>query len=279
MAQQLTIRESTQQLVSVIRGQDYQQKFKEMLPPDVSVERFTAVLVRAVQEDPNLAKPDTNRASLLLACQRAAQDGLIPDKREGALVMYGKDVQWQPMILGLRKILATSGFDIRAEVVHENDHFDYQLGDDARIEHKPPKLGQDRGKVIGAYAIATDRDGRQYRDVMSLAEINQVRAVSRSQNGPWKQWFNEMAKKTVAKRLIKTLPVTNDRLRDAINADNEADIDLDRRPTASDTARAVQAAASGQPPADSSVIEGEFQHVDASDQQPDERDDFAHPLD
>lgn len=279
MAQQLTIRESTQQLVTVIRSTDYQQKFKEMLPPDVSVERFTAVLVRAVQEDPNLAKPETNRASLLLACQRAAQDGLIPDKREGALVMYGKDVQWQPMILGLRKILGTSGFDIRAEVVHEHDHFEYELGDNARIVHRPPMLGQDRGKVIGAYAIATDRDGRQYRDVMSLAEINQVRAVSRSQNGPWKQWFNEMAKKTVAKRLIKTLPVTNDRLRDAINADNNADIDLDRRPAASDTARAVQAAVSGQAPVQNeSVIDGEYQHVDTSGQQTEERDDLD-PLD
>lgn len=260
MAQQLTLRENQKQLVEVIRGPDYQEKFRQMLPPDVDPGRFTAVLVRALQEDPNLAKPDTNRASLLLACQRAAQDGLIPDKREGALVMYGKDVQWQPMILGLRKILALSGFDIRAEIVREKDVFDYELGDDPKITHKP-FMGGDRGKVTYAYAVATDRDGRKYRDVMSKEEIDKVRAVSRSQNGPWSKWFDEMAKKTVAKRLIKTLPITNDRLQDAIAADNAADIDLDRQPTRSSVAERVQAAAQGQAPADD-VIDGDFERVD-----------------
>jgi recombination protein RecT len=264
MTQQLTIRDSQRQLVEIVRGPDYQQKFKSMLPADVNPERFTAVLVRALQEDPNLAKPSTDRASLLLACQRAAQDGLIPDKREGALVMYGNQVQWQPMILGLRKILALSGFDIRAEVVFANDEFDYSLGDEAFITHKPARLGMERGAAIGAYAIATDRDGRKYRDVMSLAEINKVRAVSRSQNGPWKQWFDEMAKKTVAKRLIKTLPITNERLQDAIAADNAADINLDAgQPKRSSVAEQVQSAARG------SVIDGEFAQVPADDGQDD----------
>ena len=264
MAQQLTLRESTQQLVSVVQSESYQQKFKQMLPPDVDVGRFTAVIIRAVQEDPNLAKPETDRASLLLACQRAAQDGLIPDKREGALVMYGKQVQWQPMILGLRKILATSGFDIRAEVVCENDTFDYDLGDNPTITHKAPPLGQKRGAVIGAYAIATGDDGRKYRAVMDRAEIDKVRNVSRSQNGPWKDWFDEMAKKTVAKRLIKTLPITNDRLRAAIDNDNATDIDFDARRQPSDAARAVQDAIRETPPEDvidstATVVEDENQ--------------------
>lgn len=262
-SQQLTLRDSQRQLVEIVRGSDYQQKFRSMLPADVNVERFTAVLVRAVQEDPDLAKPSTDRTSLLLACQRAAQDGLIPDKREGALVMYGQKVQWQPMILGLRKILALSGFDIRAEIVREKDTFDYELGDEPKITHKP-FMGGDRGKVIYAYAVATDRDGRKYRDVMSKDEIDKVKAVSRSKNGPWAQWFDEMAKKTVAKRLIKTLPVTNERLQDAIAADNAADIDLDRTeaPKRSSTAERVQAAAQGQSPADDAVIEGDFERVD-----------------
>jgi recombination protein RecT len=222
--QAMTLRQNTQQFIEVIRSPDYQAKFQSMLPGDVKVGRFTEVVLRAVQEDPNLLNPATDKTSLFLACQRAAQDGLMPDKREGALVMYGKTVQWQPMIGGLRKKLAEAGFDMRAEVVYENDVFDYDLGDNPGITHKAPPLGQDRGKAIGAYAIATNlATGDKYREVMSLKQLDDVAAISRAGNsGPWKGPFKaEMQRKTVAKRLIKSLPIDDRKLQDIIARDNE----------------------------------------------------------
>lgn len=243
-----TQREETSKVVTTLTSDVYQQKFKNMLPPDVNLERFTAVVVRAVQENPKLLEPATNKTSLFLACQKAAQDGLLPDKREGALVMYGNEVQWQPMIGGLRKRLAGAGFDLRAEVIHENDDFDYSLGDEPYLHHKPAKLGQPRGKVIGAYAVATHTaSGTKYREVMDVAQLDAVQKVSKG-GGPWTGPFKtEMQRKTVGRRLIKSLPIDDRRLADLLERDNEnfdvANPEQVRAPT--ETAARAQAAARG----------------------------------
>lgn len=274
--------------VEQIRSPDQQTKLATYLPMDISAARFTEVVVWAVQQNPDLVKPTTDKTSLFLACQRAAQDGLLPDGREGALVMYSGKVQWQPMIRGLRKRLADANFDIRAECVYDGDEFDYQLGDEPFINHKAPRLGSGvkRGDVIGAYAIATNLNtGEKYREVMDIDQLNAVAAVSRSgTGGPWKGPFKtEMYRKTVAKRLIKSLPIgDNRRLQELIDRDNE-DYDLDRaaKPSPSATAAAVQAVVRGErqaPPAQperepepaNNVIDGEYSPV--------EGDDFDDPL-
>lgn len=256
---------------SVLKSPEYQQKFKALLPSDISADRFTNIVLLAVQKSPDLLKPATDKTSLFLACQSAAKDGCVPDGKEGALVMYGNQVQWQIMIGGLRKRLANIGFDLRAEPVYANDTFDYDLGDDPRITHKPPPLGQERGDIIGFYAIATGPDGRIYRDVMSKKDIDYVRATAKS-GAVWQKWYVEMGKKTVGRRLVKSLPVANtdDRLREALEHDN-AHFDVGgagaRQP--SSVAAAVQAAARGESPvADApadDVIDGSFEHVDPRD--------------
>lgn len=265
--QQMTVRGETGKFALTIKSEEYQQKFRSMLPDDVPVARFTSVVLRAVQEDPALMNPSTDKNTLFLACQRAAQDGLIPDKREGALVMYGNKVQWQVMIGGFRKILAKHGFDLRTDVVCENDEFDYELGDNPHITHKLPKLGISRGKVIGAYAIARGPDGRLYRDVMDKEAIDFVRSKAKSGN-VWGTWYNAMAEKTVGRRLVKKLPLysEDDRLRDTLDHDND-NFDLDTATKPSTVASQVHAAARGQqaPQPDDNVIEGTATVVEGGD--------------
>jgi len=247
MSQQLTV---IKEFKNALCSDKAQEGFGAQLPSDVPVDKFTAVVIRAVQEDPDLLKAD--RTSLFLACQRAAQDGLIPDKREGALVVYStkqgdqwiKKVQWQAMIGGLRKRLAKNGFDIRTEIVYEGDFFDHELGDNPAITHKRPHLDSDRGKIIRVYAIATHTEtGTKYREVMSVDQINEIRAVAKSDK-IWSKWFSEMARKTVARRLIKSLPITDEdsRLAGMIERDNES-YDLTEHSGLSETAKAVQEAA------------------------------------
>lgn len=257
----------------VIKGELYQRKFKDTLPPDVNVDRFTAVVLRAVQEDPSLLAASTDKTSLFLACQKAAQDGLLPDRREGALVMYGNKVQWQPMIGGLRKRLAGAGFDLRAEVVYKNDTFDYDLGDSPSITHKAPPLGTERGPVIGAYAIATNLlTGEKYREVMDVLALDAVQAVSKG-GGPWKGPFKtEMQRKTVGRRLIKSLPIDDRRLMEVLERDNE-NFDMGgSKPEPSDTARKVQEAArstTATPPPIDEAIDAEFTATDSGHTPPD----------
>lgn len=184
----------------------------QALPAGIAADRFIRVTLTAIQLTPELLECD--RKSLLLACLRAANDGLMPDGREGAFVVFKdkkrgvKLAQWMPMYQGLLKKVRNTGElrSISANVVYERDHFDYQLGDDERIVHKPA-MGE-RGKPIAVYAVAHLKDGAIAREVMDANAIRQVQTASRAtaEGSPWDKWPDEMARKTVIRRLYKRLP-------------------------------------------------------------------------
>lgn len=190
--------------------QRMQPQFALALPEHVSPERYVRVVITAVRTNPDLMRAD--RESLLSAAMKCAQDGLLPDGREAALVCYGGKAQYLPMIAGILTKVRRSGdlLTISAQVAYEKDAFTYVLGDEERIEHQPYLEGA-RGKPIAAYAVAKTKDGGVYREVMSIEEIERVRAVSKAKNnGPWVAWWGEMARKTVLRRLSKRLPMSTD---------------------------------------------------------------------
>ena len=219
MATQLAERRENPMTVIRQNLQQMAPEFKAALPAHVTVEKFTRVAQTAIQNNPDLAQAD--RRSLFGAITRLAAIGLLPDGREAAIVIFNtkKDGGWvkaaqaMPMVAGVLKMLRQSGeiAKVSAHVVHEHDQFDYTLGFDEDVKHVPPPLDQPRGKVIGAYATAVLKDGSRMLEVMSLEQINQVRNVSRSKDkGPWVDWFGEMARKTVLRRLSKRLPMSTD---------------------------------------------------------------------
>lgn len=186
-------------------------ELKMALPQHVTVEKFSRVAMTAIQNNPDLLNAD--RKSLFGAIVRLAQDGLLPDGREAALVMFGGKAQAMPMIAGVLKKVRQSGdvAKVSAQVVYENDEFVWRLGFDEDVTHNPPPLNKPRGNPIGAYATAVLKDGSRLLEVMSHEEIEKVRAVSRAaKNGPWVQWWGEMARKTVMRRLAKRLPMSTD---------------------------------------------------------------------
>lgn len=195
--------------------------FQQALPEDVTVDRFTRVVLTAIQQTPDLLT--ANKQSLYNACVRAAQDGLLPNSVEGALVIFNQNVgtkeqpkwekmvQWMPMVTGLIKRLSKVGIRIEANIVFEEElkqgKFKYELGDSPRIEHTPIMFGE-RGPKIGAYMIATLADGSKMRTFMRADEIEKVRNASKSKDwGPWKSWEDEMWIKTVIRRGYKRLPI------------------------------------------------------------------------
>jgi recombination protein RecT len=195
-------------------------QFEAALPKHIPVERFKRVVMTAIQQTPALL--DCDQRSLWNAAMRAAQDGLLPDGREGAMVPFKSQVQWMPMVAGVRKKVRNSGeiATWETEVVYEKDHFEFELGDDPFIKHKP-HLGADRGKPIAAYSIATLKTGEKSREVMSIAEIERIRSMAPSKNSPaWKDHFGEMCRKTVARRHSKVLPMSTD-LDDLLRGDDE----------------------------------------------------------
>lgn len=214
-------------------------QFKAALPAHIPVERFARVLMTAAQNNPDMIGK-AERRSLWNAAMRAAQDGLLPDGREGAIVLYGAQAQWMPMIGGIRKKVRNSGeiatWDVY--VVHANDEFEYELGDNPFIRHKPTL--EDPGEVVAAYSVATLKTGEKSREVMSVAAIEKVRQASKAKNnGPWVGWYEEMCRKTVARRHSKVLPMSTD-LDDLIRRDDDLyDFDGARRESEGDKPRSL----------------------------------------
>ena len=203
------------QLKQSIQKMDSQ--FKMALPPHIAVEKFTRVLMTAVSQTPALV--EANRQSLFGACMKAAQDGLLPDGREGAIVTFntkggGKMAQWMPMVGGILKKMRNSGeiASVTSQIVYENDDFDYYIDDEGEhISHRPKMFG-DRGKRIGAYSLLKTKDGAIYIECMDAKQIADVKNVSRSKDsGPWSGPFEEeMWKKTTLRRLSKRAPMSTD---------------------------------------------------------------------
>jgi len=207
MARESTTAVAIREATASIESPEFRQQIQAALPDHVSVDRFVRVARTAIVQNPDLITKG-DRASILAGLIRCAQDGLLPDGREAALVLFGNKAAYMPMVGGLRKIAAQHGVTLVATVVYSHDEFAYELGWEPSVTHRPPPLDQPRGEPIGAYAVATDTEGRRYLEVMSRQEIEQVRAVSRAKGqGPWSDWWGEMARKTVARRLWKQLPL------------------------------------------------------------------------
>ena len=107
---------------------------------------------------------------------------------------------------------------LNAYAVREGDDFSFQLGLKPDI-HDVPSLEADRIKkpITYVYAVATLQGGGYQFEVMSRAEVEAVRAKAKSKN-IWNTYFEEMAKKTVIRRLFKYLPVSIEAL-EITNAD------------------------------------------------------------
>ena len=205
---------------------DMVKHLSKLLPPQVSVDRFTRTTMVAIQNNPSVLEAD--RQSLYNAISRAAQDGLMPDGREAALVMHntkaGRLVRYSPMVEGIIKQLGVAGIKVYAATVYSNESFELRNDETGQsLRHSPIPFGN-RGEMIGVYAVAKV-DDQTFVETMNLDEIDKVRAASRSgENGPWKVWYDRMAQKSVLHRLKKRLPILDAGVSDSLRTlDEEAE--------------------------------------------------------
>ena len=207
-----------------------EQSIVLMLPSHVSRERFINSAIAAVKQTPDLLF--CTPRSLFSAITKSAQDGLLPDGREGIITAYNekqkdnsylKVAQWNPMAWGLRKrARELDGIIVSTAVVHENDEFTYREGDEPRIEHKPAPLKEDRGNMIGVYAIFRRGSEILHREVMNAAQVGQIQAQSKSSSGlMWTKFAGEAWRKSVLRRGFKSVPVS-ETLETIIHRDDEA---------------------------------------------------------
>jgi recombination protein RecT len=178
------------------------------LPKHMSADRMARLATSVMKSTPALLQCDVR--SLLGAIMTASQLGLEPGVLgECYLVPFKGKVQFIPGYKGLIKLAWQSGQVkmIYAHVVHQNDHFVYELGLNAKLEHRPADM--DRGKPTHVYAVAHFTNGGYAFEVMSVAEVEAIRARSMAKNnGPWVTDWVPMAKKTVLKQLFKYVPLS-----------------------------------------------------------------------
>jgi recombination protein RecT len=106
----------------------------------------------------------------------------------------------------------------QCKLVYSADTYESN-GLDSAPTHKYNAFGE-RGEVVGGYCTVKTPDGDYLTEEMSLAEIKATEATSKAKNGPWKNFWEEMARKTIVKRASKYWPRA-ERLDNAIHVINE----------------------------------------------------------
>lgn len=209
MGQIVPVAQAKKDLAALLGTPNVQKQLAAALPRvGITPERMVRFALTALNRSPGLAKCEPT--SFLGCVVQSAQLGLDPSgiTGEAYLVPFKDACTFIIGYRGLLKLARRSGkiSEAAAHVVRAADKFEYEYGLDAKLVHKPAE--GDRGDVTHAYAYAKFTDGGRVFEVMSRAEIEKVRSQSKaSSNGPWVTHPDEMARKTVFRRLAKWLPL------------------------------------------------------------------------
>jgi recombination protein RecT len=212
---------------ATIQGLLTDPKFKAQMalamPKHMTADRLARIALTEIRKTPALAQ--CNQASFLGAIMQCAQLGLELGGALGHayLLPYGQTATFILGYRGMIDLARRSGqmVSLTANVVYENDDFKYQLGLHPDVHHIPAET--ERGAMTHVYAVANLKGGGVQFEVMSKYDVDKIRAGSKAgKSGPWVSYYEEMAKKTVIRRLFKYLPVSIEMSR-AVGLDEQAD--------------------------------------------------------
>lgn len=214
-----------------------ENEIKKALPSVLTPERFTRIVLSALSTNPKLG--ECTPQSFLGAMMTAAQLGMEPNTPLGQayLLPYWNgrnncyECQFQLGYKGLLDLAYRSGdiSSIQAQIVYENDDFSYAYGLNPELKHIPAKA--DRGDPTHVYAVfRTKLDGFGYE----VASIEDIRAHAQRYSksfgtGPWQTNFEEMAKKTILRRVLKYAPLKSEFVRKLVQDEtikNSIDADM-----------------------------------------------------
>lgn len=157
-----------------------------------------------------------NNALLDMAIQ-----GLSPAKKQCYFIIYGTQLQMQRSYMGAQAVAKRVDpriSDIRAEVIYEDDQFDYVIVNGKKLVklHTQSIKSIMKNAIIGAYAVAVD-DGESplHTEIMTYEEIKQAWKQSKmntvlasgtvNADSTHGKFSGEMAKKTVINRICKKI--------------------------------------------------------------------------
>ena len=208
----VTKKEEPKSMMAWIKG--YEKQIAKALPSAITPERFARIAMTAVTQNQDLGKctPGSFLGALLTAAQLGLEPNtplghayLIPFRNKGVL-----EAQFQLGYRGMIELASRSeDIIVEAHVVYENDTFEYELGLEPKLRHIPAM--KNRGGIAWVYAIYRLKSGGKVFEVMSFEDIeNHKKKYSKAASkgfSPWQTSWEEMAKKTVIKKVLKYAPL------------------------------------------------------------------------
>lgn len=199
--------------------------------------------IQHVQKNPLLEQCDTK--TIIKSVLNLAQVGLTlnPVAKEAFLIpRYDKNKKilecvLDPSYIGLLRLLTDSGAvtKIESQIIWEGDYVEVNMSGERKIEtHTPYFLTKnEKGKMKGVYSIAKLHDGSYHCEIMSKADVEDIRERSDSYKAYiskkvksciWVTDPGEMSRKTVIKRHYKYLPKSgnSEKIENAIALSNIA---------------------------------------------------------
>jgi recombination protein RecT len=243
--------QNTAKQVALMRFQGIQKQLEErsaqfgsVLPKHLTPQRLIRIALTTISNNPKLQECDLK--SLVSAVMTAAQLGLEPDGITGQAYIVpfnsreGLKAQLIPGYKGLLTLVRNGGdvTEIYAHEVRENDEFQFDYGSNTMHHKFPLSKDFDRGEVIAYYAMAKYKGGGQQMEIMTIADIDAIRDASQGYKAaigahkkynksgtpdtPWVTHYNEMARKTAIRRIVKYLPINVNKVQQAVTIDEAA---------------------------------------------------------
>ena len=202
--------------------EQFKGEIARALPKHINPDRMARIALTAFRMTPKLGECDPRSvfAAVIQSSQLGLEVGLMG---EAHLVPFGNQCQLIPGYTGLMKLARNSGLvqDIYAHEVRMNDTFALKLGMERSLEHEPltapggfPASDEERGEVVGFYAVGVLKDGSRAFVAMGRKEVESIRDGSRGyqaakkykKESVWDIDFASMGLKTVIRRICKYLP-------------------------------------------------------------------------
>lgn len=234
-----------------------QKMINSLMGDKAKADKFLATAVKVASDN---KLNGCNVDSIIDACVTVAQLGLDlnPVLSHAYLVPFKGNIQLIVSSRGYNALLARTGWKLKTYIVNDGDEFDYNIdGFDETVRFKKD-LDGDGGKFKYAVALAQSPDGMLYVEVMNASQIEKHRKVSSNQSdkpsGVWLQWFDEMALKTVTKKLVKKLPI-GEEMAYAVNVDDKEIETVEATPSQQQPAKQIDLNLMAQtPPAQDSEL-------------------------
>lgn len=190
-------------------------QLEEVLRGGMPVARLKRTVMVSMEKTPKLLQ--CSKQSILQSAMSAGVLGLEVDGVTGQafLVPFGGKAQLIIGYKGYNTMAARSRYSISGDVVCENDAFRYVQGTAPLIDHMP--ASDNRGRVIGAWAVASHKDMPPVPSYLNLQELMAVKAKSpgaKKKDSPWNDGgpdggigYAAMCSKTAKRRLARSMPL------------------------------------------------------------------------